>query len=304
MAEKDDGKKQAPWTERAKNYLRDKADSTPLFLLYILNGFFILYWMVDLIPGIIMPGGDPLPVIDEVFKTIALYYYNSYLLKRTFGVLNPVRIMKREDPYSKKRAGILPYEKNMNIIRKKLKDLRKEVKKSDIPGMDESKVDKLQKRIKEIDDRLHKIDRLISKGGFQADQVRTEIARIEGLVENAEDESLREELEKSLSHAQGNLENIERILEERNRLVTRLDRFRIQVDDSYSRIMAMSISAADMESTGRLFDELFSAVDNFDSTLQEIERRPAPSPARQTVEELEKSIETKSPSTQRQNTKT
>jgi SMC interacting uncharacterized protein involved in chromosome segregation len=99
-------------------------------------------------------------------------------------------------------------------------------------------------------------------------------------MESAQDEDMKEEYRKSLSHARGNLENIERILEERNRLVTRLDRFRLQIDDSYSRIVAMNLSSQGEEFTGELFDELFSSVDNFDSTLQEIERQPAPGAAR------------------------
>lgn len=291
MAEKDKNKNQPPFTERAKAYLRKKADATPLGLLYVLNGVFIIYWGLDLIPGLIMPGGDPIPVIDEVFKTGALYYYNVYLLKRTFGIINPVRILKGEDPASKKTAGILPYEENMDIIGRKLKALRKEVKKSDIPGMQESKVDQLQKRVRKIEKRLQKIDRLLSKGAFQAGPVQAEIERLEERLASTEDPALKEELEKSLSHARGNLENIERIREERNRLVTRLDRFRLQLDDSYSRIMAMSVASADVESTASLFDELFSAVDTFDSTLQEIEHRPDPDFSRDTVNELRKTAE-------------
>lgn len=273
MAAKEQNKSQASLSKRAKMFLREKADATPLGLLYILNVVFFMYWMAD----VFIP--DPLPLVDEVLLTGGLYYYNVYLLKRTFGIINPVKIMKREDPSSKKRAGILPYEKNMALIRKKLKELRKEVKKSDIPGMDESKVDKLYNRVKEIEKRLHKIDRLLSKGAFKAAPVKSEIERLESLMESAQDEDMKEEYRKSLSHARGNLENIERILEERNRLVTRLDRFRLQIDDSYSRIMAMNISSQGVEFTGELFDELFSSVDNFDITLQEIERRPAPGEA-------------------------
>ena len=69
--------------ERTKLVALRVADRIPLPLHYVLNGIFGVLLLGD----IVIP--DAIPFLDEILGTAAFYYYNVYILKRTFGVINP-----------------------------------------------------------------------------------------------------------------------------------------------------------------------------------------------------------------------
>jgi len=272
--------------EKAKAVLLDVADRIPLPLHYVLNAFAIVFYMGDL--AFI----DPLPFIDEILGAGALYYYNAYLMKRTFGVLNPMRVLRGEDPASKRKMGLLPYEDKMNSIKKMLKSLDKEAEKAGVPGMGKEKLSRLRDQVKEIEKRLRAFDRLLSKPAFQEASVKTEVARIEARLDREADDEIKKEYKKALDHARDHISNIQKLKEERNRLVARLERLSIELDNTFSKLLAAqaapTTSDKDME---HQFDELLESVENFDKSLKELEEQPSPDMMEEAVREVEETEE-------------
>jgi len=261
------------------------ADKIPLPLHYIFNGLFIMFMLGDLaIP-------DILPFIDEVLGLAGLYFYNAYILKRTFGVLNPMRIIRGESPVAKRRLGLLPYEEQMDRIRDRLKAMKKAAKSSEIPGLSIDKVKKLTDQVKQIEKRLHLLDRILTKPEFQEGRIKSEIARIQARIEAVDEEELKEEYQKAIGHARNHIENVDRLRDERNRLVARLERFNLQLDNIYSQLMAATLPLAEEPEAARLFDELFDTVNTFDETLKELEQKPSKDLYEAAVKEIEQTEE-------------
>lgn len=278
--------------EKAKLTALKVADGIPLPLHYIFNGIFAVLLLGDLV----VP--DVIPFLDEILGTAAFYYYNVYILRRTFGVINPMRIIRGESPAAKRRLGLLPYEQQMEQIKSRLKHMRTAAKGSEIPGLDKSRVDKLSGEIKAIEKRLVLLDRILTKPEFQEGTVKSEIARIEARIEVSPEEALKEEYKKAVGHARNHLANIERLREERNRLVARLERFNLQLDDIYTRLIASTGTAAEEPEAARLFDELFTSVSAFDETLRELEAKPSTdlyTAAVREIEETEEKFKTQRP---------
>lgn len=269
------------YIEKGKSIALKVADKMPLPLHYILNGIFIVLWMGDLV----VP--DPLPFIDELLGAGALYYYNAYILRRTYGVINPFRILRGESPVAKRRLGLLPYEQQMGQIKARLKSMKKAARGSEVPGLDPAKVKRLAEHVKQIEKRLHLLDRLLTKPAFQEGEVKVKIARIEARIDMTDDEDLKQEYKKAMEHAGNHLKNIERLREERNRLVAKLERFHLQLDDTYSRVVAMAVPDAPEADSARLFDELFASVSAFDETLKELEAKPSTDLYQAAVKEIE-----------------
>jgi hypothetical protein len=257
--------------EKVKLTALKVADAVPLPLHYALNAGLIFLFLVSwLWPG------DPIPFLDEILTAAGVYYYNSYLLKRTFGALNPVRIFRGETPVAKRRLGMLPYEQYLDRVNARLKAMRKSAKSSEIPGLNLPKVDKLGREIKTIENRLRILDRLLIRPEFQEGAVRTQVAQIQARIESVNDDAVKQEFARAIEHAQAHVANIARLRDERNRLVARLERFSLQLDQIYSHLVAMTatdqLQAAEAE---RQFDELFTAISSFDQTLQELEAKPS-----------------------------
>lgn len=269
--------------EKSKLYLLKAADRMPLVLHYALNGILLVTWAGDLI----IP--DVLPFIDEGVLTVAAWYYNAYILRRTFGVINPLRILKGQTPAAKRKRGMLPYEQQLEAIKSRLKTMRKTAKESPVPGLARKNVDQLTDRVKQIETRLTALDKLLSSPAFQEGQVKLEIARIEARRDMEQDPALKAEYSQALEHARSHLANIDRLFEERNRLVARLERFHLQLDNTYSQIVAMGLPQAATKDadTERLFNELFTAVNAFDVSLQELSAKPAPDLYQAAVKEVE-----------------
>jgi hypothetical protein len=247
------------------------ADTIPLPLHFIFNGILLaacaLSWVWIF---------DPVPFADEILTAAGVYYYNAYLLKRTFGALNPVRIFRGESPVAKRKLGLLPYETYLERIHARLKAMRSSAKDASVPGLTAPKLDKLARQIKEIEKRLQLLDRLLIRPEFQEGAVRTEIAKIEARLETVSEDAVKKEFGRAIEHARSHLANIQRLHEERNRLVARLERFTLQLDQIYSHLMAMS--AQDQQAIAeaeRHFDELFTAISSFDQTLKELESQPS-----------------------------
>jgi len=268
--------------EKAKLTALKVADRIPLPLHYVINGVFAVLLLGDFVVL------DPIPFVDEILGTAAFYYYNVYLLKRTFGVINPMRILRGESPAAKRRLGMLPYELQMDRIKARLKAMKKAAKSSEIPGLDRSKVDKLAREIKLIEGRLTLLDRILTKPEFQESAIKMQIARLENQIEMTPDPALKTEFNRSITHASNHLANIARLQEERNRMVARLERFSLQLDDTYSRLVATTMPVEQAPEAARLFDELFASVSIFDQTLKELEARPATDLYQAAVEEVEK----------------
>ena len=267
--------------EKAKAESLKIADRLPLPLHYILNGLFMVAWLGD----IIIP--DPLPFLDEGILTVGLYYYNAYILKRTFGVLNPVRIIRGQSPTAKRRLGLLPYEGQLDQIKSQIKAMRKAAKSAEIPGLTSKKVDQLGDRVREIEKRLAVLDRLFTRPAFQEGAVKSDLARIQAHLEMSDDPGLKAEYQKAVEHAQNHIANIARLQDERNRLVARLERFRLQLDNTYSALLASAAAAGAETDTERLFDELFTSVNAFDVSLQELAAQPSADLFQAAVKEVE-----------------
>jgi hypothetical protein len=257
------------------------ADRVPLPLHYILNGFLIVFWLGD------MAVPDPLPFLDEIFGAFGLWYYNAYLLHRTFGVINPWRIIRGESPASKRRLGLLAYEQQMEQIKKRLKNFRRAASELGLPGLEAKRVEGLATEVKKLEKRLQLLDRLLTRPEFQEGKVTHEISRFEARRELVDDPELKKEYGQAIEHARAHLGNIGLLREERNRLVARLERFNLQLDRTYSQLLAMSSATESAADTGRLFDELFNAVSAFESSLLELEAKPAPSLYQDAVKEIE-----------------
>ena len=89
--------------EKAKLAALKAGDRVPLPLHYVFNALLLMSFFIS--------WGwpfDPVPLLDEALTAVAVYYYNAYILKRTFGVLNPMRILRGESPAAKRRLGLLP----------------------------------------------------------------------------------------------------------------------------------------------------------------------------------------------------
>jgi hypothetical protein len=269
------------YIEKAKLTALKVADRVPLPLHYVINGIFGVLLLGDLV----VP--DAIPFLDEILGTAAFYYYNVYLLKRTFGVINPMRILRGESPAAKRRLGMLPYEQQMERIKARLKAMKKAAKASEIPGLDKAKVEKLAKEIRAIEGRLTLLDRMLTRPEFQEGSVKTSIARMQAYIDMAQDPALKTEYGKAIEHARNHLANTERLREERNRMVARLERFNLQLDDTYSRLMATTLPVAQEPEAARLFDELFTSVSAFDETLKELEAKPAADLYQAAVKEIE-----------------
>jgi hypothetical protein len=247
------------------------ADAIPLPLHYVANAGLIFVFLVSwLWPG------DPIPFVDEILTAAGVYYYNAYLLKRTFGALNPVRIFRGETPVAKRRLGLLPYEQYLERINARLKAMRKDAKKSEVPGLNLPKIEKLGREIQAIEKRLRILDRLLIRPEFQEGVVRTQIAQIQARIGSVNDEAVKMEFARAIEHALAHVANIERLRDERNRLVARLERFSLQLDQIYSHLVAMSVEdRQQIAEAERQFDELFTAITSFDQTLQELEAQPS-----------------------------
>ncbi len=289
--------------EKVKGFAADVADKIPLPLHYFFDGIFMLVFLVDIMPFI---GADPLPLVNEIIEGVLLYYYNAYLLRRTYGVINPVRIVRGESPMSKKRMGLLPYEQQMAKIKQRLKALKKTAKKENIPGLTPDKVKNLSGQVKVIEDRLRLLDRMLAKPEFQEGTIRTEIARIEVQIEGFSDLEMKKEYETALGHARDHLANVERLREERNRLVARLNRFSLQLSNTYSRLLTTAESPMQESETSRVFDELSSSISAFDESLKEITaKQPSSDMYRAAVKEIEETeAKVKTGLTHKETTKT
>jgi hypothetical protein len=257
------------------------ADKVPLPLHYILNGFLLVAYMGDLV---IL---DPIPFVDEIFGAFAIWYYNIYILKRTFGIINPVRIFKGESPTNKRKLGLLPWEQQMDLIRRRLKNLRSAAKELGLPELSPDRVARLAREVKDLEKRLRLLDRLLTRPEFQEGRVRTEIARFQARGEMTDDTEMKSEWEQAIAHAHQHLQNIDRLRDERNRLVARLERFNLQLDNTYSQVLAMSASTEKAADIGRLFDELIATVGAFQVSLNEIERKPSSDLLQSAVQEVE-----------------
>ena len=254
--------------EKVKLTALKVADAIPLPLHFFFNGILLFLFALSWIWV-----WDIFPVIVTGF---ALYYYNKYLLKRTFGAINPMRIFRGETPVAKRRLGLLPYEQYLDRINARLKAMRKAARNSEIPGLNLPKVDKLGREIKAIEKRLRILDRLLIRPEFQEGAVRTQIAQIQARIESMNDEAVRREFALAIEHAQAHVANIERLRDERNRLVARLERFSLQLDQIYSHLVAMSVEdRQQVAEAERQFEELFTAINSFDQTLQELEGKPS-----------------------------
>lgn len=271
--------------DKAKASLKAVADRVPLPLHYILNGLFILFWLGD----VVVP--DFIPFLDEILGAGALYYYNLYLLKRTFGVINPLRILRGESPAAKQRLGLLPWEQRMDEIKKQLKGVRKAARQAGVPGVDGSKLERLGGQVGQIEKRLRMLDRLLSSPAFKEREVNVEIAKMEATARAAEDVDVKNDYAAALGHAREHLANIGRIKEERNRLVAKLDLLSTQLDNTYSRLLAAQVSDSAETEAKRLMDELFNSVSMFDSTLQELEARPTADLYQEAMKEVEQTEE-------------
>ncbi len=267
--------------QRGKKALREAADRVPLPLHYILDFLLFIFWLGDLFVF------DPLPLIDEFLGAGALYYYNAYIMRRTFGVINPVRIVRGDSPARKRTAGLLPYENKLSEIKKQLRNIKKAAGRQEVPGLTPAKVSELSAKVKGIEKRLRLLDRVLFGPAFQQGPVRAELARIEALAEETQDPELTAEYQKAAASARDQLDNIERVREERNRLVARLERISLQVANTYSHLISAAVSEARDQEAGRAFDELLSSVSNFDSSLQEIESAPAGELFKRTLKEVE-----------------
>lgn len=257
------------------------ADKIPLPLHYILNGFFLMFYMGDLV----IP--DAIPFLDEIFGAFGLWYYNAYILKRTYGVINPVRIFRGETPTNKRKLGLLPWETQMDSIRSRLKNMRQAARELKLPELDPSRVGRLDREVKELEKRLRLLDRLLTRPEFQEGRVNTEIARFQAKLEMTDDLEMKSEWEKAIGHARQHLENIARLRDERNRLVARLERFNLQLDNTYSQVLALSASTEKAADVGRLFDELVATVGAFQISLNELEQKPKPDLLQSAVKEVE-----------------
>jgi hypothetical protein len=271
--------------EKAKIASLKVADKIPLPLHYILNGLFIIFMLGDL--AVL----DPIPFLDEILGLAGLYYYNAYILKRTFGVLNPMRILRGESPAAKRRLGLLPYEDQMDRIRDRLKAMRKAAKSSEVPGLSIDKVKKLTDQVKQIEKRLLQLDRILTRPEFQEGRIKSEIARIQARLDAVDEDELKVEYRKAIEHAGNHIENIDRLRDERNRLVARLERFNLQLDNIYSQLMAATVPLAEEPAAARLFDELFDTVNTFDETLKELEQKPSKDLYEAAVKEIEQTEE-------------
>jgi len=269
--------------EKARITVRQAADRLPLPLHYILDFFLMVAWLGDLaVP-------DFLPFVEEILGGAGLYYYNVYLLKRTFGAINPLRIMKGESPRAKARMGLVPYEQAIAAVKRQLKNVKKASRDAGIPGLVPGRAEELAKRLKAIERRLRELDRVLASQAFDQQAVRSQMARIQALMESSADPEARPEYEKALAHAKEHLANIERIKEERNRMVATLERFRVQLDNTYSTLLAAAVSEEGDREAGRMFDELLASVENFHRTLAELEqRRPEPDLYQQALDEVNK----------------
>jgi len=271
--------------EKTKLVALKIADGIPLPLHYILNGIFAVLLLGDLV----IP--DALPFLDEILGTAGFYYYNVYILRRTFGVINPMRILRGESPAAKRKLGMLPYEQPMERIKARLKAMRQAAKSSEIPGLDRAKVDKLAAEIKQIEKRLLQLDRILTKPEFQEGAIKTHVANLQARIEVSPDESLRAEYQKAIEHALNHIANIERLRDERNRMVARLERLNLQLDDTYTRLLATTLPVSQEPEAARLFDELFTSVSSFDETLKELEAKPSADLFQAAVREVEETEE-------------
>lgn len=271
--------------EKLRAILVKVLDYIPLPLHYIFNTIFVCAWLIVLLFSAF---AGPLFMVNLVFGVAALYLYNVYLIKRTFGALNPMRILRGDTPAAKRRLGLLPYEQYIRSINKRLKMMRKAAKSSDVPGFNTAKVDQLSKQIKSIEKRLRMLDRLLTKPEFREGHIKTEMAKIEVRQDGATDETMKSEYGRALEHAREHLDNISKLRDERNRLVARMERFGLQLDNTYSRVAALDMRESyDTVESERLFEDLFKAVDRFDETLQELEETPKSGLFQAAVKEVE-----------------
>jgi hypothetical protein len=165
--------------------------------------------------------------------------------------------------------------------------MRKAAKSSEIPGLDQARVDKLTREIKQIESRLTLLDRILTKPEFQEGAIKMQIARLQAQIEMTTDTALKSEFSRSIVHASDHLVNIGRLQDERNRMVARLERFSLQLDDTYSRLVATTMPVDQAPEAARLFDELFKSVTIFDETLKELEAKPAADLYQAAVKEVE-----------------
>jgi hypothetical protein len=273
--------------EKLKAALKKIFDWFPLPVLYIVNGAALLGWALDMTPWFNLPPANPLWILDELLLTIAVYYYEVYLLKRTYGVINPMRILKGQTPLAKKKIGILPYEQSMDSIRGRVKAMAQAAKRSEIPGLVPDKIKRLAAEVAAIEKRLQTLDRTLASPPFRERPIRAEIDRLNSLIAASADETINQDLKEAIDHANAHIDNINRLCDERNRLVAKLDRFRLQLDETWSRLMALSGAPAKPETADRLLNELFDSVKNFDDSLTEIEQKPAPEIMQKTIAEIE-----------------
>jgi hypothetical protein len=271
--------------EKARLTALKVLDQVPLPLHYVLNGVFAVLLLGD----VLVP--DPIPFVDELLGTALFYYYNVYILKRTFGVINPLRILRGESPAAKRRLGMLPYELHMDRIKARLKAMKKAARTAEIPGLDRAKVDKLGREIKQIESRLSLLDRILTKPEFQEGALKMRIAQLQARIEMTNDAALKSEFSRAIAHASDHLANIGRLQDERNRMVARLERFSLQLDDTYSRLVATVMPVDQAPEAARLFDELFKSVTTFDETLKELEAKPAADLYQAAVKEVEETEE-------------